>query len=52
MALDQELLLQSNREFEGGLNLLLVNGKYRGLGLGKKLYNNFCEYLQKNGASE
>lgn len=49
MALDQELLLQSNREFEGGLNLLLVNGQYRGLGLGKKLYNNFCEYLQKNG---
>ena len=50
MELDQELLLQSEREFDGSLNLLIVAKAYQGLGLGKLLYNNFCEYLKKNGA--
>lgn len=48
MQLDQELLKKSGQEFGGSLNLLLVDQKYRGLGLGQKIYADFCQYLQKN----
>lgn len=48
LALDEVLLRESKHEFPASLNLLIVKEEYQGLGIGSKLYRDFCQYLKNN----
>lgn len=48
LALDEVLLRESHHEFPASLNLLIVKEEYQGLGIGGKLYRDFCQYLKNN----
>lgn len=48
LALDEVLLRESKHTFPASLNLLIVKKAYQGLGIGGKLYRDFCQYLKNN----
>lgn len=44
--IDKELLNECNNNYEGELSFFAINSKYRGLGIGKTLFNNLLNYMK------
>ncbi|ELC5004820.1 GNAT family N-acetyltransferase [Salmonella enterica] len=52
LILNENLLLQSGKQFEAALNFFILDERYRGLGIGNKLYSVFIDYLDEKGINE
>lgn len=49
MEMDEKLLKNQHKKYDGTINLLLVAKSCKGLGIGKKLYQRFISEMQHNG---
>ena len=47
---DRQMLNKHVGEFDAELNLFIVDGEYRGMGIGKRLFADFIRFLKYNGA--
>lgn len=50
--IDKELLSSCSKDYRGELAFFAVSGKYRGRGLGRKLFQTVVDYMQSKGISE
>ncbi len=50
--IDKELLSSCNKAYKGELAFFAVNEKYRGKGLGRKLFQTVVDYMSSNDLSE
>lgn len=50
--IDKELLNSSNKNYDGEVSFFAIDSNYRGLGIGKKLFNFLIEYMKKENIKE
>lgn len=50
--IDRELLSSCNKEYKGELAFFAISEKYRGKGLGRKLFQTVVDYMKSQGISE
>lgn len=49
--IDKQLLNSSNKKYDGEVSFFAVDEDYRGLGIGKKLFNELITYMKKQNIS-
>lgn len=50
--IDKDLLKNTNKNYGGEVALFVINSKYRGLGIGKKLFESLKSYMKNQNINE
>lgn len=49
--IDQEILKETGKEYQGELSFFAVSSKHRGKGIGKVLFQTLCEYMKQENVA-